>query len=503
MLPASNFPKVSVIVVNYNGKKYLEKCFSSLAKLDYRKDKLQIIMVDNCSTDDSEVFVKKNFPQVEILRNDVNNFCKANNMGIKASKGEFVALLNNDAYVDPGWLNGLLDIIKKDEKMCCAGSKVLFPDGRIQSAGHIEFPDFYWGDRGLREPDKGQYDTSEEVKGVPLSSALFRKKCLEDVGFLDEDFVMFLEDVDLFLRFRRSGWKVMYAPKSIAYHEFHGTANEKLVNYYVERNRLLLIAKHFPEKLGGALGGRGYFTGAAPDKEGDGIYSLMPEVFLKVLSHHDKGAVQAATRGIFEYLQKLEALQKGLRNVSDRTLGKIAADLKNKVTEIEDNKSALKQKDEIIENQKIDRENLFKSLEENKERLLKKEAMAEKLLAEKDNITLQLRGKESELSKANSLNNHLSSRIECLCSELKLRETEIDSLNASIERLEREIDKIYSSETYRFIARPLWSFLDTVKIKRGKGLILRVVRNLMLFFIVILFFIFVVMPLKVKKLFRI
>src|SRR3990167_1351375 len=133
-------PDVSVIVVNNNGKKYLEKCFSSLRQIDYKKEKLQVIMVDNCSTDDSDSYVKKRFPFVKVLHNDINNYAKANNIGIKFSESKFVALLNNDTYVDKNWLEELLNVMKKEDHIGCAGSKVLFPDGRIQSAGHYEFP---------------------------------------------------------------------------------------------------------------------------------------------------------------------------------------------------------------------------------------------------------------------------------------------------------------------------------------------------------------------------
>jgi len=303
-------PDVSVIVANHNGKKHLEKCFSSLRNLDYEKEKLQIIMVDNCSTDGSDGFVKKRFPYVRILHNDVNNYAKANNIGIKSSDGEYAALLNNDTYVDKNWLNELIKVIRKNNRIGCTGSKVLLPDGRIQSTGHYEFPNFYWGDRGLREPNLGQYDFSEEVSSLSGSSVLFRRKCLEDVGFLDEDFVMYLEDVDLFLRCRDKEWKLMYAPKSIVYHEFHGTASDKLVNYYIERNRLLLIAKHFPEKLSDALIGKGYFIHNKDAATQNEIYSILPEVFTKLLNVHGRKTMHILMPGIFENLKKLENLRK-------------------------------------------------------------------------------------------------------------------------------------------------------------------------------------------------
>ena len=335
-----SYPDVSVVVVNHNGKRYLEKCLSSLKHLDYKKEKLQIVMVDNCSTDGSSNFVKRQFPGVRVLHNDINNYAKANNIGIKSSDGEFVALLNNDTYVDKNWLSELINVTKKHQRIGCAGSKVLFPDGRIQSAGHYEFPNFYWGDRGLREPDIGQYDFSEEVSSLSGASVLFRRKCLEEVGFLDEDFVMYLEDVDLFLRCRDKEWKLVYAPKSIVYHEFHGTADNKLVNYYIERNRLLLIAKHFPEKLSDALIGKGYFVHDKDAAFHNEIYSILPEVFTKLLNAHGRKTMHILMPNIFENLKKLDNLKKDAvvqsLNSEQENLKNIIQEKDNQKTQIEE-----------------------------------------------------------------------------------------------------------------------------------------------------------------------
>ncbi|MFA4991546.1 MAG: glycosyltransferase, partial [Candidatus Omnitrophota bacterium] len=300
MKKTSSCPDVSVVVVNHNGKKYLERCFSSLEKLDYKKSRLQFIMVDNCSSDGSADLVRKKFPSVKVLHNDVNNYAKANNMGIKFSDSEYAALLNNDTYVDKKWLAALVNAAKKEDRVGCAGSKVLFPDGRIQSTGHYEFPNFYWGDRGIREPNMGQYELPKEVDSLSGSSVLFRRKCLDDVGFLDEDFVMYMEDVDLFLRCRDKGWKLMYEPKSVVYHEFHGTADNDKIERYVERNRLLLIAKHFPEKLSEAMYGKGFFL---KDNKNE-LISMLPEVFFKIFKTHGRDKLEKIIPDIFNSLQK-------------------------------------------------------------------------------------------------------------------------------------------------------------------------------------------------------
>ena len=97
------FPSVSVIVVNFNGKKYLKDCFKSLFNLSYPKEKLEVIMVDNGSEDGSIEYVKRYCPKVKILKNDINNYCRANNLGIKKSKGAYVALINMDTKVTKDW----------------------------------------------------------------------------------------------------------------------------------------------------------------------------------------------------------------------------------------------------------------------------------------------------------------------------------------------------------------------------------------------------------------
>ena len=562
-------PDVSVIVANHNGKKHLEKCFSSLRNLDYEKEKLQIIMVDNCSTDGSDGFVKRRFPYVRILHNDVNNYAKANNIGIKSSDGEYAALLNNDTYVDKNWLNELIKVIRKNNRIGCTGSKVLLPDGRIQSTGHYEFPNFYWGDRGLREPNLGQYDFSEEVSSLSGSSVLFRRKCLEDVGFLDEDFVMYLEDVDLFLRCRDKEWKLMYAPKSIVYHEFHGTASYKLVNYYIERNRLLLIAKHFPEKLSDALIGKGYFVHDKDAAMHNEIYSILPEVFTKLLNVHGRKTMHILMPGIFENLKKLENLRKDTvmqflnneqenlkkiiqekdvqkisieasykqetavlssqnkdlldkltqlekttrdisdqKNIADRTLIKIGENVKNKIEETavlsSQNKDLLDKLGQLektardISDQKAQIEASYKqettSLSSQNKDLVDKLSQLEKTARD---MSDQIKSLDLKLQK-------LEQELDISYAAIKGKDCEIENYKNNINRLETRINDIYNSQTYRFIVKPIWNFLNMVKPRSCgfKNTISHIFRSLLLLMIVFLFSIFIVVPLKIRKFFK-
>ena len=299
-----NNPSVSIIIVNYNGKRLLKNCLTSLYNLEYPKESFKIKLIDNNSTDGSLEYVYRHFHRVEVLKNDENNYCKANNIGIKSSNSEYIALLNNDTAVDKNWLKALVDAIQQDQRIGCVGSKILFPDGRIQSTGHYEFPNFRWGDRGLREPDAGQYELSEEMNSLSGSAVLFRRDCLEDVGGFDEDFVMYLEDVDIFLRCRQKGWKLLYAPESIVYHKFHGTADEKVIRFYIERNRLLLVAKHFPKELYRALEGKEHSLSQ------EELFKILPDIFLKLIRNHPATLVETVLRDFFLSLQRLSNFSK-------------------------------------------------------------------------------------------------------------------------------------------------------------------------------------------------
>ncbi|MFC1698422.1 glycosyltransferase [Candidatus Omnitrophota bacterium] len=301
---------VSIIVVNHNGKKYLKRCFDSLLRLNFPKKQVELIMVDNSSRDDSVAFIKKHYPRTVIIENEINNYCRANNLGIQRAKGEFVALLNNDTKVEKDWLAELVKIIVRDKTIAAVGSKVLFMDGRINSTGHMEFPNYYWTDRGIKEDDRGQYDQIAEVDSISGVACLYRRKYLQQIGLFDEDFQMFLEDVDISLRLKKRGKKMLYCPRSIVYHVFHGSASDDLVSFYIERNRLLLLAKHYPEQLGSAVLGSGYFTLKNSLNGHKDIYQILPVVFAKLLKHHNGKTVSKFLPDLFANLRKSLNLEK-------------------------------------------------------------------------------------------------------------------------------------------------------------------------------------------------
>jgi len=250
----SRKPLISIVVVNYNGAAFIEDCVNSVQNANYPLDRMQIIVVDNGSSDHSLEILNQYKPGIRVIENAVNNCCLANNIGIRESTGEFIVFLDNDVRVDKDWLHGLLKVMKTRTDAGAVGSKILFEDGRLQSTGHTRFLDYTWADRGLFEKDQGQYDAVEEVESVSNCSVMYRAKALEEVGLFDEDFMMYLEEVDMAIRMRHKNWKTYYAPQSKVTHKLHGSKQSKQkINYYTLRNRMYVLIKHFPEAIGSAI----------------------------------------------------------------------------------------------------------------------------------------------------------------------------------------------------------------------------------------------------------
>jgi GT2 family glycosyltransferase len=295
---AKEFPLCSMIVVNFNGKKHLDACLRSLEELDYASKQIEIFIVDNGSDDGSEVDALEKHPQVRLLRNSSNNFASALNLGIAQSKGAFVAFINNDVFLYPAWLTALVGVLEKDLRIGCAGGKILFEDGRINSVGHRTLPDFYWEDDGYGEEDHQQYDVEREVDGLCWAAVLFRRACLEKVGPIDEDFVMYYEDVDLSQRASKQGWKIVYHPGAVARHVFHGSSQgSMLAEFFSDRNRLFNLAKHHPEALARAIDTSRFLING----DGELLYEALPLILKKLIVHQPAEAVDR----VLEAVQKV------------------------------------------------------------------------------------------------------------------------------------------------------------------------------------------------------
>lgn len=385
-------PLVSVIIVNYNGKQFMQECFDSLFKIEFPKSQYEVIMVDNASKDLSLDFVEKHFPQIKVIISSKNlGFAGGVNLGVREAKGKYIVLLNNDTRVDKNWLKELVKRIESDSSIAAVNSKVYlyYPfieltiksdihlrsefsntinfqsvgvmienivledhklepliryksgfygkeDGVIparwtkgdasilvpidphkadsflnitiraekststlqtgvivkcgnqelisdnlkshqvkqfkidlkhtqikrdflyvvQNAGVVLFKSGYGRDRGavvkdtyqFYELDNEFYRRPAEIEAFSGASVIIRKKIFEDLDGFDELYFMYYEDVDLSLRMRRKGYKIMFEPKSQIYHIHSGSSGENstFFLYNVEKNHLATLIKHYP-----------------------------------------------------------------------------------------------------------------------------------------------------------------------------------------------------------------------------------------------------------------
>jgi GT2 family glycosyltransferase len=213
----------------------------------------ETIVIDNGSNDGSADMAEVEFG-ARVIRNPENRgFCAANNQGIAAARGEFVALLNNDAEADPDWLIELERACSSSPEVGMAASKVLVWEDprRIDKVGHLIFPDGQNRGRGSGALDEGQFDRKEEVLWPDGCAAMYRKQMLDEIGGFDEDFFAYGDDAELGLRARIAGWKCVYAPGAVARHHRGATLGKNSGRRLelIERNRVLLAVKLFPWSL--------------------------------------------------------------------------------------------------------------------------------------------------------------------------------------------------------------------------------------------------------------
>ncbi len=275
--------RVLVVVVNWNGKEYLADCLRSIARQEVRGG-VRAIVLDNGSTDGSLEFLASEFPEVEAVRTDRNNYTRANNQGV-ARAGEYALLLNTDATLDPGCVQTLVDALDADPRAAAAAPKITFPDGRICTTGIAERDDLYWHDRDQGAADDARGGEPHPVLGVSGCCALFRTAAWREVGGQDESFHMYYEDVDLALALRDKGWRSLYVPSAHCVHIGHGSIRKAKTwkDELGERNRLLVLARWYPERFARELVRSPWFQSAPPEQ----LRELMPLLARRLAGGHD------------------------------------------------------------------------------------------------------------------------------------------------------------------------------------------------------------------------
>ena len=237
-------PLASVIIPNWNGIQHLPVCLDALRAQTYRH--VEVILVDNASTDGSRQLVAERYPEVGLLALDRNlGLTGGNNLGFRTAKGEVLISLNNDTEADPTFVEALVAALVEHPEAGLAAAKMLLFDRRdtIHSAGDGYGLDGIPFNRGVWERDGGQFDRPGWIFGGCGGAVAYRRSMLDEVGLFDESFFMYCEDVDLNWRAQLAGWRCWYAPQAIVYHKLSATGGGPVASFYTGRNTLWVIAK--------------------------------------------------------------------------------------------------------------------------------------------------------------------------------------------------------------------------------------------------------------------
>ena len=242
---------LSIVIVSWNAKKYLEECLGSLRALDADLS-VEILVVDNASTDGTPEMIRNQFPHVRLIETGANlGFARANNVGIKLGSGKYVCLINSDVNVPPDCLPKMYRYMEQQPAIGLLGPKMLGPDGRTRRSG-MRFPTI-WNTflRALAVDSlfKGsgifggllmadfQFD---QIKDMDVLNGWFwmaRREALDQVGLLDERFFIYGEDIDWCKRFHLAGWRVVFCPEAEAVHYGGASSSNAPLRFFIEMQR--------------------------------------------------------------------------------------------------------------------------------------------------------------------------------------------------------------------------------------------------------------------------
>lgn len=248
-----DLPPATVIVPNYNGAEHLEECLRSLEQLDYPEGRLEILVVDNGSTDDSIPLIRRRFSSVHVVEAGRNlGFAGGCNRGVQEATGSIVAFLNNDMRADPAWLRTLLAPLTEEPDVAATGGKILSWDGKTIDfvAGNVNF----YG-HGF-QPLHGR--PAEDAQDLARGAALFacggsmaaRRDVFLSAGGFDEDYFAFFEDIDFGWRLWVLGYRVVLVPEAVSYHRGHATGSRlppHQLRVLYERNALATVIKNYDD----------------------------------------------------------------------------------------------------------------------------------------------------------------------------------------------------------------------------------------------------------------
>lgn len=231
--------KASVIIVTYNHKKYMRGCLSSVLS----NNPLEVIVIDNGSTDGTPEFIEENFPKVKVIRSPRNlGYSGGNNLGVEHAKGEYVVILNPDTKVEENWLEELLKPLVKSKRLITTPKILLYDGSAINTAGNIVHFTGLTFTRGYLEPPK-EYDKPEYLSGISGACFAMRRDEYLQLGGFDENFLAYNEDGEFSWKAHARGFKILYIPTSIVYHDYTLKVPPQKI-YHLEKGRYIILRKY-------------------------------------------------------------------------------------------------------------------------------------------------------------------------------------------------------------------------------------------------------------------
>ena len=242
---------VTVIILNWNGKKFLAECLDSVKRQTYRD--LSILVVDNASTDGSVEYLRQAYPDVRLLVNPENlGFAGGNNSGIRVCSTPYLVILNNDTDMHPECISEMKKAMDQDMSIGACASRIFlkFEENRLDATGLSPCAEGLGLGRGRMEPAEN-YPKAEEVFFASDCCTLYRKAMLDELGLYDEDFFAYADETDMGWRARARGWKCVYVPTASINHHHSGSSGSvsPFKVFLVERNRICVAIKNFPPAL--------------------------------------------------------------------------------------------------------------------------------------------------------------------------------------------------------------------------------------------------------------
>lgn len=250
--------KVLSVILNHNGKKYLnDLLFSNIKSLiEQSYENHEIIFIDNASSDDSVESVKKKFPSIHIIRLNKNHLTSGYNFGLRYAlkkKIDFVLLSNNDIVYQKDFIEKMVIFAKKYEDSGMITPKILFLDDRkrINSTGLILNSKGYAYDRDFNEYEEITKRKNGEITGCSGGAMFLKTKIIRKIGYLEKIYKAYYEDLDYSIKLRRfTNYKIYFNPEAVCFHKFSGSwKNQKVKDYFMNRNRIFFIILHFPLNL--------------------------------------------------------------------------------------------------------------------------------------------------------------------------------------------------------------------------------------------------------------